>query len=56
MSVRDVLSPFTAWKYLFRDPVTIRDPLTQRPGAPRYRGFRNRFAALIHLAPRSTAT
>ena len=39
MSVRDVLSPFTAWKYLFRDPVTIRDPLTQRPGAPRYRGF-----------------
>jgi glutamate synthase (NADPH/NADH) small chain len=39
MSVRDVLSPFTAWKHLFREPVTIRDPLTQRPGAPRYRGF-----------------
>jgi glutamate synthase (NADPH) small chain len=39
MSVRDVLSPFTAWKNLFRDPVTIRDPLNDRPGAPRYRGF-----------------
>ncbi len=39
MSVSDVLSPFTAWKNLFRDPVTIRDPLRDRPGAPRYRGF-----------------
>lgn len=39
MSVTDVLSPFTAWKNLFRDPVTIRDPLRDRPGAPRYRGF-----------------
>ncbi len=38
MSVRDVLSPFTAWKNLFRDPVSIRDPLN-RPAAPRYRGF-----------------
>jgi glutamate synthase (NADPH) small chain len=39
MSVRNLLSPFTAWKYLFRDPVTVRDPLTERPGAERYRGF-----------------
>ena len=39
MSVRDVLSPFIAWKNLFRDPVTILDPLNDRPGAPRYRGF-----------------
>jgi glutamate synthase (NADPH/NADH) small chain len=39
MSLRDVLSPFIAWKNLFRDPVTIRDPLNDRPGAPRYRGF-----------------
>jgi glutamate synthase (NADPH/NADH) small chain len=39
MSVRNLLSPFTAWKYLFRDPITIRDPLTERPGAERYRGF-----------------
>lgn len=39
MSLRDVLSPFTAWKNLFRDPVTIVDPLNDRPGAARYRGF-----------------
>jgi len=39
MTIRDVLSPFTAWKNLFRDPVTIRDPFNDRPGAPRYRGF-----------------
>ena len=38
MSVRDVLSPFTAWKNLFRDPVSIADPLN-RQAAPRYRGF-----------------
>ncbi len=38
MSVRDVLSPFTAWKNLFRDPVSIADPL-KRQAAPRYRGF-----------------
>jgi glutamate synthase (NADPH/NADH) small chain len=38
MSIRDVFSPFTAWKHLFRDPVSIKDPLN-RPGAPRYRGF-----------------
>jgi glutamate synthase (NADPH/NADH) small chain len=38
MSVKDLLSPFTAWKYLFHDPVTILDPLN-RPAAPRYRGF-----------------
>lgn len=39
MSIRNILSPFTAWKYLFRDPVTIPDPLNDRPGSPRYRGF-----------------
>jgi glutamate synthase (NADPH/NADH) small chain len=39
MSVRDLLSPFTAWKNLLRDPVTILDPLNDRPGSPRYRGF-----------------
>lgn len=39
MSLNDVLSPFTAWKNLFRDPVTVKDPLNDRPGAPRYRGF-----------------
>ena len=38
MGVRDLLSPFTAWKNLFRDPVSIQDPLN-RAAAPRYRGF-----------------
>lgn len=38
MSVRDLISPFSAWKYIFRNPVSIKDPLN-RPGAPRYRGF-----------------
>jgi glutamate synthase (NADPH/NADH) small chain len=38
MSVKDLLSPFTAWKHLFRDPVSIEDPLN-RQAAPRYRGF-----------------
>lgn len=39
MSIRNILSPFTAWKYLFRDPVTVADPFNDRPGSPRYRGF-----------------
>ncbi|MEZ5479599.1 MAG: FAD-dependent oxidoreductase [Thiolinea sp.] len=38
MSIRDVISPFTAWKNLFRDPVSIADPLN-RPASARYRGF-----------------
>jgi len=39
MSVRDLLSPFSAWKHVLRNPVTINDPLTERPGSDRYRGF-----------------
>ncbi|OEJ65327.1 FAD-dependent oxidoreductase [Magnetovibrio blakemorei] len=39
MSLRDVLSPFSAWKYILRDPVTIPDPINDRPGSARYRGF-----------------
>jgi glutamate synthase (NADPH/NADH) small chain len=39
MSIRDVLSPFTAWKNIFLDPVTIPDPIHDRPGSARYRGF-----------------
>jgi len=38
MSIRDVLSPFVAWRNLFRDPVSIKDPFN-RPAAARYRGF-----------------
>jgi len=37
--LKDILSPFTAWNNLARDPVTIKDPINERPGAPRYRGF-----------------
>ncbi|MBF0471831.1 MAG: FAD-dependent oxidoreductase [Gammaproteobacteria bacterium] len=39
MAIRDLFSPFVAWKYLLREPVTILDPLHDRPGAARYRGF-----------------
>ena len=38
MSVRDLLSPFTAWKNIFREPVSIKDPFN-RPASERYRGF-----------------
>ncbi len=38
MSLKDVLSPFLAWKHLFSPPVPIKKPL-EREGAPRYRGF-----------------
>ena len=39
MSLKDILTPFTAWKYVTKDPVTVKDPLNDRPGAERYRGF-----------------
>jgi len=39
MNLKDILRPFTAWNNLARDPVTIKDPINERPGAPRYRGF-----------------
>lgn len=45
MSFKDVLSPFTAWKNLFRDPVTLKDPIG-REAAPRYRGFHQNDVAL----------
>ncbi len=38
-SLKDILMPFTAWKNVFKEPVSIKDPLNERPGAPRYRGF-----------------
>lgn len=39
MSLKDVLSPFSGWKKVFEEPVTVRDPINDRPGADRYRGF-----------------
>ncbi|MDA3940686.1 MAG: FAD-dependent oxidoreductase [Spirochaetia bacterium] len=38
MSFKDVLMPFTAWKYLLKEPVNIKKP-DKVQGAPRYRGF-----------------
>lgn len=46
MTIQDLLSPFTAWKHLFRDPVTVLDPINDRPGAARYRGFHKNDAEL----------
>ncbi len=39
MKIKDILTPFTAWGNLTKDPVTVKDPLNDRPGAERYRGF-----------------
>jgi len=39
MSLKDTFSPFTAWRKVFEKPVTIKDPIGERPGADRYRGF-----------------
>lgn len=38
MGLREVLTPFTVWKHVFDEPVTIKDPFT-REAAERYRGF-----------------
>jgi len=39
MIIRDILSPFTGWKKVFDAPVVLKDPVNDRPGADRYRGF-----------------
>ncbi len=39
MSLKDVLLPFLAWGKVFKNPVTVKDPFNDRPGAERYRGF-----------------
>lgn len=39
MSIKHIIKPFSAWSNVFRDPVTVKDPLNDRPGAARYRGF-----------------
>ncbi|MBC7125176.1 MAG: FAD-dependent oxidoreductase [Bacteroidales bacterium] len=36
--IKDIIAPFTAWKNLVKDPVTVKEPL-KREAAPRYRGF-----------------
>ncbi|MBN3035566.1 MAG: FAD-dependent oxidoreductase [Bacteroidales bacterium] len=48
MSIKDILSPFSGWKKVFDEPVVVKDPVNDRPGAPRYRGFhRNDIATCI---------
>jgi len=39
MSLKDVVSPFYAWKRALDKPFTIKKPVTEREGAQRYRGF-----------------
>jgi glutamate synthase (NADPH/NADH) small chain len=41
MNLKDTLAPFTVWKRIFDKPYTIPDPIRDRPGADRYRGFHN---------------
>lgn len=39
MSLKDILAPLSVWKRVFDKPYTISDPVRDRPGASRYRGF-----------------
>ncbi len=39
MSLKDVLSPFYAWKRTLEKPFTVKKPIEEREGADRYRGF-----------------
>ena len=39
MGIKEIIAPFAVWKRAFEKPYTVPDPLTDRPGAPRYRGF-----------------
>lgn len=37
--LEEILKPFTVWKNLVRVPVTVKKPLSDRPGTNGYRGF-----------------
>jgi len=39
MSIKHVLSPFTAWVRALTKPYTVPKARTMRPGAPAYRGW-----------------
>ena len=39
MNLRNLISPFYAWKRALEKPFTIRKPLVEREGPPLYRGF-----------------
>ncbi len=39
MNLKDLISPFYVWKRAFEKPYTTPNPIKDRPGAERYRGF-----------------
>ena len=39
MSLKDIVSPFYVWKRAFEKPFTTPDPIKDRQGSERYRGF-----------------
>lgn len=39
MKLKDLLAPFSIWKRAFEKPYTIKNPIDERPGSDRYRGF-----------------
>ncbi|MBU0934133.1 MAG: FAD-dependent oxidoreductase [Spirochaetes bacterium] len=39
MDIKDFIAPFAVWKRAFEKPFTVKKPIDERPGAPRYRGF-----------------
>ncbi len=39
MDIKDFIAPFAVWKRAFEKPFTVKKPIDDRPGAPRYRGF-----------------
>lgn len=39
MSLKHVITPFSAWVRAFTKPYTVPEAKTMRPGAPRYRGW-----------------
>ena len=39
MDIKDYIAPFAVWKRAFEKPFTVKKPIDERPGAPRYRGF-----------------
>ncbi len=48
MKLKDIIQPLTIWKRVAEEPWTIKDPLSERPGADNYRGFhQNDFSKCI---------
>ncbi|MCD6588711.1 MAG: FAD-dependent oxidoreductase [Candidatus Fermentibacteraceae bacterium] len=48
MKLKDVLSPLRVWERAAKKPMTIKDPINDRPGATNYRGFhKNDFSKCI---------